>query len=242
MTWWGIHPAISPQVPCKSKCQHRFSLLVFIGCSSGSNSGLGWASRLLWCLLILSWTTLLKWGTMKSVYKVWFITYRGAFAVVLRILDWDLCMMTMLDLLAQPTVLFRSSISVWLPLCSFEKSVFYRQMELFPISQLISFVFESICFLFLALCSFQLNVQSKFSPRYFTTSVWGVTVWVMLTGGQWFFRRVNVMRYNLDSLTLIFHFFSYFSMMWKCSWRLSEAIVVSSWVANIAVCPRKCLI
>ena len=31
----------------KSKGKHRFSLLVFIGCSSGCNSGLGWASGLL---------------------------------------------------------------------------------------------------------------------------------------------------------------------------------------------------
>ena len=55
MTWQGIHPAMSPQVPpCKSKGQYRFSLLVFTGCSSGSNNGLGWASSLLWCLLILS--------------------------------------------------------------------------------------------------------------------------------------------------------------------------------------------
>jgi len=32
---------MSPHVPWKSKGQHRFSLLVFTGCSSGSNSGLG---------------------------------------------------------------------------------------------------------------------------------------------------------------------------------------------------------
>jgi len=55
MTWEG--PAMSPQVPCKSKGQHLFSLLVFTVCSSGCDSGLGWASILLWCLLILSWMT-----------------------------------------------------------------------------------------------------------------------------------------------------------------------------------------
>ena len=31
------------------------TLQVFIGFSSGFNCGLGWGSRLLWCLLILSW-------------------------------------------------------------------------------------------------------------------------------------------------------------------------------------------
>ena len=49
--------ATSPQVSCKSKGQHRFSLLVFRGCSSGSSIGLGWASILLRCLLNLSWMT-----------------------------------------------------------------------------------------------------------------------------------------------------------------------------------------
>ena len=37
---------------------------------------------------------------LKSVWSVRFVEYRGAFAVALRILDWDLCMMTMLNLLA----------------------------------------------------------------------------------------------------------------------------------------------
>jgi len=37
---------MSAQMPSKSKGQHRFSLLEFTGCSSGSNGGLGWASIL----------------------------------------------------------------------------------------------------------------------------------------------------------------------------------------------------
>jgi len=39
---------------------------------------------------------------LKSVCKLWFVTYQGAFIMALRILDWDLFMMTLLDLLAQP--------------------------------------------------------------------------------------------------------------------------------------------
>ena len=34
MTWQVIKPAMLPQVPCKSKGQYLFSLLVFIGCSN----------------------------------------------------------------------------------------------------------------------------------------------------------------------------------------------------------------
>ena len=36
------YSAMSPHVHCRSKGQYLFSLLVFIGCSSGSNSGLVW--------------------------------------------------------------------------------------------------------------------------------------------------------------------------------------------------------
>jgi hypothetical protein len=53
--------------------------------------------------------------------------------------------------------------------------------DFFPINQLLYFVFKLICFLFLAMCSFQFNLQSKCSPRYFTTSVCGLIVWLMLT-------------------------------------------------------------
>jgi hypothetical protein len=40
MTWQGINPVMSPQLPCKSNGQHLFNLLVFVGCSSGCNMGL----------------------------------------------------------------------------------------------------------------------------------------------------------------------------------------------------------
>jgi len=68
-------------------------------------------------------------------------------------------------------------------------------MEFFPINQVISFAFKSICFLFLSMCSFQFNLQSKCSPEYFTANVWGMilVVWLMLTARQWLFRKVNIM-------------------------------------------------
>ena len=89
-------------------------------------------------------------------------------------------------------------------------SIFFGRWDFFSINQLISVVFKSICFLFLVMCSFQFNLQSRCIPRYFTTSVWGMIVWLMLTAGQWPFRRVNVICDDLDSLTLIFNFFSHF--------------------------------
>ena len=41
--------------------------------------------------------------------------------------------------------------------------------DFFPINQLIALVFKPICYLFLAMCSFQFNMQSKCSPTYFTS-------------------------------------------------------------------------
>jgi hypothetical protein len=97
------------------------------------------------------------------------------------------------------------------------------------ISQLIS------CACKLVMYSFQFNLQSKCSTRYCTTSVWRMRVFLLLTTGQCLFWRVKWMWDDLDSLNLIFHFFRYFSMLYKSSWILSEAIVGSSWFANIAV-------
>jgi hypothetical protein len=53
-------------------------LLVVVGPvitgSSGCNIGLGWASRLLWCLLIFLWMTSLTTGMLKYVCRVWVCT------------------------------------------------------------------------------------------------------------------------------------------------------------------------
>jgi hypothetical protein len=52
------------------------------------------------------------------------------------------------------------------------------------ISQLISFAFKSVCFLFFALCSFQFSLQLKCSPRYFTYILPVVALfgWCLLRG------------------------------------------------------------
>jgi hypothetical protein len=114
-------------------------------------------------------------------------------------------------------------------------------MGLFPSQPVDLFGFKSISFLFLETCSFQFYLQSKCSPGYFTTSVWLMIVWLMLTVGQWPFQKVNVMCEELDSLTLIFHFFSHFTMMSKCFWTLSEAIVHVHELQVLLCRPRMCL-
>jgi hypothetical protein len=78
--------------------------------------------------------------------------------------------------------------------------------EFFPISHFISCVLWSSCFLFLAICSLQVNLRSKCNPRYFTVSALGMTVQLIQTGGHLPFRRVNVICDDLVSFTFIFHF------------------------------------
>ena len=98
VSWKGDHPAMSPQ-SCRSEVQRLFSLLLRVGCVSVSTSGLGLDSNLLRCLLILSLMTSLTYGMLRSVWRVWFVTYQGAFFMVLRIFDCALCMIAVLDLL-----------------------------------------------------------------------------------------------------------------------------------------------
>ena len=57
----------------------------------------------------------------------------------------------------------------------------------------------------------------------------------MLIAGQLSFLRVKVICDDLVSFIFIFPFFSNFSMVLRCSWRLREAVVGFAWVANIAV-------
>ena len=57
VSWKGDHPTMSPQ-SCRSEVQRLFSLLLLIGCVSVSNSGLGWDSNLLRCLILSLMTSL----------------------------------------------------------------------------------------------------------------------------------------------------------------------------------------
>jgi hypothetical protein len=75
------------------------------------------------------------------------------------------------------------------------------------------------------MCSLQFSLQSNCSPRYFTDSTCGSTVWLVLIAGQMSFLRVKVMCDDLFSFTFIFHFFSQLSTVLKCSWRLREDVV-----------------
>jgi hypothetical protein len=65
-------------------------------------SGFTWVSSLVWCLLHFWWMTSCTYNMPRSACSVALETYHGASTIILRILDWLLCIIEMLDLLAQP--------------------------------------------------------------------------------------------------------------------------------------------
>ena len=116
----GKHPAMPPQ-SFWSKVHRRFNLQLCAGWSSDSIRGLGWEGSVARCLLVRSWMTVRTYGMCRSVWSVWLVTYRGALVMVRRSLDWYLCMIAILGLLANPTVQFHRSRQVWV---SFYRWVF----------------------------------------------------------------------------------------------------------------------
>jgi len=96
--------------------------------------------------------------------------------------------------------------------------IFCRQMGYFSLTTILFLVFISL--FFWAIYSFQINLQSNYNTRYFTASVRDMIVCLTLTARQVPLRMENLMGDGLDPLTLIFHLFSDFSIIWKCFWRL----------------------
>jgi hypothetical protein len=113
--------------------------------------------------------------------------------------------------------------------------------ECFPISQDMSRVLRSRCFLFVTTWSFHVRRLSKWSPTYLTVSTWGTTVWLMYTGGQCPRRRVNVMCEDLVSLIFSRHFRVQISTWCRWSCRLTEANTRSVWVVKMVVSSAKVL-
>ena len=75
-----------------------FSLSMTLSCGSSWSSGLKWESDFVRCLILLSWMTSCTVGIPRSLWIMSLVTYRGASTVALNILDWHLCMTTILDL------------------------------------------------------------------------------------------------------------------------------------------------
>jgi hypothetical protein len=70
--------------------------------SSVLRSGFSWVPSLVWCLLHFWSMTSCTYNMPRSACSVALETYHGASTIILRILDWLLWIIDMLDLLAKP--------------------------------------------------------------------------------------------------------------------------------------------
>ena len=149
-------------------------------------------------------------------------------------------MISTLDLLAHPHISI-PYVQIGLITALETSNLFSKdRLEFLPISQLISFSFKSVYSRFLAMCSFQFSLRSKCSPRYFTDSTCGRTVWLILNAGQLSFLRVKVMCDDWVSFTFIFHFLA---SSLRC-WGVPGGCLRLSWDqhgSQISLCrPRMC--
>jgi len=80
----------------------RFSLRGILSLDIVCRSGFGWDCSLARCLLLLSWMTSWTVGMSRSEWIIALVIYHGAFTIALSRFDWNLWMIAMLDLDAQP--------------------------------------------------------------------------------------------------------------------------------------------
>ena len=96
-------PARRSRWPYYKSVGHRlFSLRMTLSRGRGWSNGLECDSKLVWCLILLSWMTSCTVGIPRSLWIMSLVTYHRASTVAVNIFDWHLCMTAILDLQAQP--------------------------------------------------------------------------------------------------------------------------------------------
>jgi len=96
-------PARRSRSPYYRSAGHRlFSLRMASSRWGGWSNGFEWDYILVRCLILLSWMNSFTVGIPRSLWIISLVTYQGASAVALNILDCHLCMTAILDLQALP--------------------------------------------------------------------------------------------------------------------------------------------
>jgi hypothetical protein len=131
-------------------------------------------------LLLLSWITSLMYRMPRSLWSVEFDIYHGASVIDLSILDWHLCRMAILELLAQP----HSSmpyVHMGFMTTLYTRTLFARDNgDFLPKSQHSFLNFRSVCFLFFAICSAYFLYFEKIKVGLWVQQAVCVCVWIPL--------------------------------------------------------------
>jgi hypothetical protein len=92
-----------------------------------------------------------------------------------------------------------------------------------------------ICFRFLTICCFHVNLLSIFIPRYLISVFRGIWISLMVMSGVELFRRVKFMEQDLFSFILMRHFSNQVCRVLRWYWRSDAAVLESSLSDNIIV-------
>jgi hypothetical protein len=167
------------------------------------------------------------------------LIYHGTFSIVLKVLDWNRCNISMLE--------FEAVLQSCIPyvqiglITTLYKSNFLSidSVDCLPSSQHIFLNLRLSCFLFILICFAQVSLRSRCISRYFTSFSCGRATLFIWAVGQVKFLVVNVICADFVWLTFIFHFFVHCSRLLISFWSL--AVAVSGWSsgASIAVSSAK---
>ena len=162
----------------------RFNLLGSSSFSRAGMSSLGCVisfSRYVVLKLVISALTV---GICRSVCKIVFGTYRGALTIDLRTLFWNICSISMSELLAvpqrgMPCVQMGFTIVLYI-----SKLFSSDSFDFLPMIQYMRWSCNPSCFLLVKMCFCHVSLRSRWMPKYVAISLCGICCPFSATAGQ----------------------------------------------------------
>jgi len=152
----------------------RFNLL---GSSSSSRTGMSSLgcvisfSRYLVLKLVISALTV---GICRSVCKIVFGTYHGALTIDLSTLFWNICSISMLELLAVPQR-GMPYVQMGFRIVLYIGNLFSSDsFDFLPMIQYMRWSCNPSCFLLVNMCFCYVSLQSRWMPKYLAVSLCGI--------------------------------------------------------------------
>ena len=123
-------------------------------------------------------------GICRSVCKIVFGTYHGTLTIDLRTLFWNLCSISILELLAVPQrgmpyvqMGFRIVLCISNLFCS-------DSFDFRPMIQYMRWSCNPSCFLLVKMCFCHVSLRSRWMPKYLAVSLYGICRPFNVTAGQ----------------------------------------------------------
>ena len=113
-------------------------------------------------------------GICRSVSRIVFGTYRGTLTIDLRTLFWNICSISMLELLAVPQR-GMPYVQMGLRIVLYISNLFCSvSFDFLPMIQYMRWSCNPSCFLSVKLCLCHVSLRSRWMPKYLAVSVCGL--------------------------------------------------------------------